>query len=65
MNAPKTHTTTPPNSEPWLDTNAACQHLAISAPTIRRWIKAGRLKPKRTPGGELRYRRSDLDRLLD
>lgn len=56
---------TTPDSEPWLDTTAACRHLAISAPTIRRWIKAGRIKPKRTPGGELRFRRSELDTLLD
>lgn len=53
------------DSEPWVNTAAACKHLAISAPTIRRWIKAGRLKPKRTPTGELRYRRSELDTLLD
>ena len=53
-----------PDSEPWIDTNAACRHLAISAPTIRRWIKAGRLKPKRTPTGELRFRRSELDTLI-
>lgn len=54
-----------PGSEPWIDTAAACKYLAISAPTIRRWIKAGRLKPKRTPTGELRFRRSQLDSLLD
>jgi|UPI0004ADC667 excisionase family DNA binding protein len=52
-------------SEPWIDTNAACRHLDISAPTIRRWIKAGKLKPKRTPTGELRFRRSELDLILD
>ena len=59
------HTPPTPDSEPWIDTNAACRYLAISAPTIRRWIKAGRLKPKRTPTGELRFRRSELDTLLD
>lgn len=64
MNTPTTHPTTRHDSEPWIDTNAACRHLAISAPTIRRWIKAGRLKPKRTPTGELRFRRSELDLLL-
>jgi excisionase family DNA binding protein len=50
--------------EPWIDTNAACRHLAISTPTIRRWIKAGKLKPKRTPTGELRFRLSELDNLI-
>lgn len=63
--SPKLTPAIQPASEPWIDTTAACRHLAISAPTIRRWIKAGRLKPKRTPTGELRFRRSQLDSLLD
>ncbi len=53
------------DSEPWVNTAAACKHLSISSPTIRRWIKAGKLKPKRTPTGELRFRKSELDTLLD
>ena len=61
MNTPTTHT---PASEPWIDTNAACRHLAISAPTIRRWIKAGRIKCKKTPTGELRFRLSELDTII-
>jgi len=62
-----TNTPTMPTSEsePWVNTAAACKHLAISAPTIRRWIKAGKLKPKRTPTGELRFRRSELDSLIN
>jgi excisionase family DNA binding protein len=65
MTTPTTNTTPISESEPWVNTAAACKHLSISAPTIRRWIKAGRLKPKRTPTGELRFRRSELDALLD
>jgi excisionase family DNA binding protein len=62
----KANTTPPsPDSEPWVNTASACRHLGISTPTIRRWIKAGRLKPKRTPTGEYRFRRSELDNLLD
>jgi excisionase family DNA binding protein len=64
MNTIKQREQQKPDSEPWIDTNAACRHLDISAPTIRRWIKAGRLKPKRTPTGELRFRRSELDLLI-
>ncbi len=52
-------------SECWINTAAACKHLAISTPTIRRWIEAGRLKPKRTPTGGLRFRESELNNLLD
>jgi len=50
---------------PWMNTYEACQYLRISKPTIYRWIQAGLLKFKRTPGGELRFRRSDLDNMLE
>lgn len=51
-------------SEPWINTAAACEHLDISMPTIRRWIKDKKLTPRRTPTGELRFRRSQLDALI-
>lgn len=50
--------------DPWLKTPEACEYLRISVPTIRRWVKDGRLIPKRTPTGEFRFRRSSLDELL-
>ncbi len=53
-----------PDTEPWIGTAAACVHLGISIITLRRWIKIGRLKPKRTPTGEYRFRRSELDAVL-
>ena len=52
------------DSEPWVNSATACKHLAISSPTMHRWIKAGKIKPKRTPTGELRFRRSELDKLI-
>ena len=52
-------------SEPWIGTVPACEHLGISVPTIRRWIKDKRINPKRTPTGEYRFRRSELDALLN
>jgi excisionase family DNA binding protein len=48
----------------WLNTAKSAEYLSASIPSIRRWIKAGKLKPGRTPGGGLRFRRSDLDALL-
>ena len=65
MSTNDTVTTTSQANEPWVNTASACEHLGISAPTIRRWIKAGKLKPKRTPTGEFRFRRSELDAVLD
>jgi excisionase family DNA binding protein len=57
--------TIPDSSEPWINTDAACKHIGISPVTMHRWIKSGKLKPKRTPGGEYRFRRSELDAVLD
>lgn len=51
--------------EPWLNSYAACQYLSITKLTLYRWVKANRLHSSRTPGGELRFRRSDLDTILE
>lgn len=65
MKTKDTATTSQTESEPWINTAAACLHLGVSMPTLRRWIKAERLKPKRTPTGEYRFRKSELDLLLE
>ncbi len=49
----------------WLKTRQASDYLGVSRPTIYRWIKDKRLKPRRTPTGEFRFRIEDLDSLLD
>jgi excisionase family DNA binding protein len=56
---------TPPPSEPWINSTAACLHLGVSMPTMRRWINLKKLTPKRTPTGDYRFRRSELDKLLE
>lgn len=38
--------------------------LAVTARTVRRWSDAGDVPAIRTPGGQRRYRRSDLLALL-
>jgi len=66
--SPASDTSTSPRNEtpePWIGTAEACSHLSVSVPTMRRWIKQKKLKPKRTPTGEYRFRRSELDALLD
>ncbi len=50
--------------ERWVKSKSACEHLGISVPTLRRWVKAKKLTPKRTPTGEFRFRKSELDALL-
>jgi len=49
------------SNEPWIDAAAAREHLSISAPTLSRWVKKDLIPYGRTPGGELRFRRSELD----
>jgi len=50
--------------EPWINSAQASSHLGISIVTLRRWIKQGKLIPKRTPTGEFRFIRSRLDDVL-
>lgn len=64
MQTKDNQTTSPGVPEPWVNLAAACTHLGISIPTGRRWLKAKKLSPKRTPTGGLRFRLSDLDSLL-
>jgi len=61
---PESDSATACADEPWIKTPQACKHLGISVPTIHRWVKNGKLKAKRTPGGDFRFRRSQLDALL-
>ena len=65
MKAKKKTKESDPQREPWVKTAAACRHLGISKLTLRRWIAQELLNPKRTPGGEYRFRISELDDLLD
>lgn len=53
-----------PDDEPWLGTSASAKHVGASIPTFRRWLKLGFVTAKRTPTGELRFRRSELNKLI-
>lgn len=44
-----------------LTISEAAQRLGVSTRTIRRWAKAGHLSHARTPGGQFRFRLSDVD----
>lgn len=64
-NSTKTQTTFgTPDDEPWIGTSAGAKFLGASVPTFRRWIKQGLVNVRRTPTGELRFRRSDLNKLI-
>ena len=48
----------------WLTVDAVATKLCVHHTTVRRWIKAGKLKTKKI-GGTVRIRSSDLDTLID
>lgn len=37
--------------------------LGVSIETVRRWDRAGHIESVRTPGGQRRFRRAEVDRL--
>ena len=37
----------------------------VSAKTVTRWAKTGKLHSVLTPGGQTRYRKSDVDKYLN
>jgi excisionase family DNA binding protein len=41
----------------------AAQELQVSEPTLRRWIKQGKVKVIRLPNGEIRVPDEELNRL--
>lgn len=54
----------PATSADHLPVSAAAALIGISADTLRRWDKAGRITSFRTPTGHRRFRRADVEALL-
>ncbi len=52
------------NGEDWLRLGEAAEALGVNSNTVRRWSDAGKLTCYRSPGGHRRYRRRDVDSLL-
>ncbi len=42
----------------------AARVLGVSVDTMRRWEREGKVAPTRTVGGQRRYRRAELDKLV-
>ena len=47
-----------------LTTSEAARHLGVSLSTIRRWSDMGYLRGYRTPGGQRRFSREQIDAFL-
>lgn len=46
-------------------TGAAAKYLGISDETLRRWADDGKIRHVRLPSGQLRFRKADLDEVLE
>ncbi len=57
----------PPHSDRQLvfTSSQAARYLGVSLATIRRWADAGHLDCYRTPGGQRRFSREQLDGFVD
>ncbi len=60
-NAPMDET---PQSPLGLSTSQAARALGVSLGTIRRWSDMGYLKSYRTPGGQRRFSRQQIDQFI-
>ena len=48
-------------TERLLTTREVAEHYRVTERTIRNWVRSGRLRPKRTPTGRLRFPEDQLD----
>jgi excisionase family DNA binding protein len=47
-----------------LTTGQVARILNVGRQAVNKWVKKGQLKAVRTPGGHIRIRRSDIDRVV-
>lgn len=52
------------NTDTYLAIGKVAATLGVSVGTVRNWDAAGKLPSVRTPGGQRRFRASDLDKIL-
>ena len=51
--------------DPLMTTSEVAAFLKLGVHTIRRYTLSNKLQARRLPGGEFRYRREDVEALLD
>lgn len=51
--------------KPLLTTGEVAKLLGMSRETVRLWCKTGKLKAIRTPGGQYRIPRSELEKMVE
>lgn len=48
-----------------LTSGEVCDYFKIAATTLWRWRQAGKITALRTPGGKMRFRESDVQKVLE
>ncbi|HZO69371.1 MAG TPA: helix-turn-helix domain-containing protein [Kribbellaceae bacterium] len=51
------------DTRPPLTTSEAAAYLGVSAVTVQRWIRAGKIHAVRYPGGTLRIEAAEVERI--
>lgn len=51
-------------SDPFLTTSEVAETVRVSVSTVARWAREGLIAHVKLPGGDLRFRQSDVDRML-
>ena len=54
-----------PSTQLAFTSSEAARYLGVSLATVRRWSNAGHLHGSRTPGGQRRFSRAQLDQFLE
>jgi excisionase family DNA binding protein len=54
-----------PGPDDWLSIGEAASLLGLSVKTLRRYDESGRLRATRSPSGHRRYRRSQIDDVMN
>lgn len=55
----------PQDNNRFCNVGQAADYLGVSAASLRHWSDQGRLPVYRTPGGQRRFRLSDLDSFME
>lgn len=50
--------------DPLLTSTQVAKTFGVSAETVRNWAEAGKLPHLRTPGGQYRFRRADVEAFM-
>ena len=53
------------DADPVLTTGQVAELFGVTAQTVHAWTEAGKLPHFRTPGGQRRFRRSEVEALLE